>query len=134
MTVTAFALGGMAPARATALGASVKPNWLAAPNVNGPCVALYSDTLNRWSDPFYDDGSLAPGDWASDVIFAADTADQSTRTIQTAARSALTTNQTFLGLASPSNAQVLAQTRALTRQMNGVIRLLLGELNSTAGT
>jgi hypothetical protein len=38
---------------------------------------------------------------------------------------ALTANRDFLSLTSPSNAQVLAQVKSLTRQNNGLIRLLL---------
>lgn len=38
---------------------------------------------------------------------------------------ALTTNASFLDNASPSNAQVVAQVRQLTRQVSGLIRLLL---------
>lgn len=52
-------------------------------------------------------------------------------TIEDRARTALATNRTFLGLSSPTNAQNAAQIKALTRQMNGVIRLLLGQLDGT---
>lgn len=41
------------------------------------------------------------------------------------ARAALADNQAFLAVASPTNAQVLAQVRALTRQNQGLIRLAL---------
>jgi hypothetical protein len=50
------------------------------------------------------------------------------------AATALTANQAFLDLASPSNAQVLAQVRLLTRQMNALIRLTVKQLDSTDGT
>jgi hypothetical protein len=57
-------------------------------------------------------------------------------------------NQTYLGIASPTNAQVVAQVKsltqqnnalvaqvtALTRQMNAMIRLAQGLLDSTDGT
>lgn len=52
-------------------------------------------------------------------------------TIRTQAETVLTANRTFLGLASPTNAQTLAQVRALTRQMNGLIRLTIGHLDGT---
>jgi hypothetical protein len=50
------------------------------------------------------------------------------------AATALTANQAFLDLASPSNAQVLAQVRLLTRQINALIRLTVKQLDSTDGT
>jgi hypothetical protein len=39
------------------------------------------------------------------------------------ARAAVTSNRDFLAISTPTNAQVLAQVRALTKQMNAVIRL-----------
>lgn len=57
---------------------------------------------------------------------AADRAIQVNRmTLEEQAAQALAGNRAFLAIASPSNAQVLAQTKALTRQNNGIIRLLL---------
>lgn len=48
-----------------------------------------------------------------------------------AAQQALVVNRAFVANASPSNAQVLAQTKALSRQVNGIIRLLLNQLDGT---
>lgn len=45
--------------------------------------------------------------------------------IHAKARAALTTNRTFLAIANPTNAQMAAQVKALTRQNDGVIKLLL---------
>jgi hypothetical protein len=42
---------------------------------------------------------------------------------------AVQANKAFLGLASPTNAQVVAQVRSLTRQSNGLVRLTLGLLD-----
>ena len=50
------------------------------------------------------------------------------------ARAALIANATFLALGSPTNAQTLAQVQLLTKECNGIIRLLLGVLDSTSGT
>lgn len=50
------------------------------------------------------------------------------------AGNALQSNATFLAIGSPSNAQVLAQVQALTRQVNALLRLQTGTLDSTAGT
>jgi hypothetical protein len=54
--------------------------------------------------------------------------------LTTKATSALTANATYLAITSPSNAQVSAQVTKLTRQMDGVIRLLLNQLDDTSGT
>jgi hypothetical protein len=50
------------------------------------------------------------------------------------AKSALTGNATFLALGSPTNAQTLAQVRALTRQVNALIKLTARDLTDIAGT
>ena len=58
--------------------------------------------------------------------------EQGNRTaLEQQAANALTGNRTFLAIASPTNAQIAAQAKALTRQSNGVIRLLLGKLDAT---
>lgn len=48
-----------------------------------------------------------------------------------AARTALTSNRAFLANASPTNAQTLAHVKALTRQVNALIRLELLDLDGT---
>jgi hypothetical protein len=50
------------------------------------------------------------------------------------AQQALAVNAAFLDKASPTNAEVLAQVRVLTRQQSATIRLLLGLLDTTSGT
>jgi hypothetical protein len=50
------------------------------------------------------------------------------------AQAALAVNATFLGLASPSTAQNTAQVQALTRQVNALVRLVLDQFDTTAGT
>lgn len=49
-----------------------------------------------------------------------------------AAQTALSNNQTFLGIASPTNAQAVAQIQALTRQVDGLIRFLVGNFSGTS--
>lgn len=56
------------------------------------------------------------------------------RAVQDRALSALDVNAAFLALASPTNAQLAAQVKALTRQSTALIRLVLGSLDSTDGT
>ena len=48
------------------------------------------------------------------------------------AQTALSNNQNFLAITNPTNAQAVAQVKALTRQMDGVIRFLLGQFDSIA--
>lgn len=62
---------------------------------------------------------------------AAETESANESTIRTQATSALDTNRAFIALDPPTNAQVLAQVRSLTRQTNGLIRLTLGQLDGT---
>jgi hypothetical protein len=51
-------------------------------------------------------------------------------TIRKAARQALAANRTFLDLASPTNAQTLAQVKHLTRVANGLLRIELADFTS----
>lgn len=52
----------------------------------------------------------------------------------TKAQQAIDNNIAFLANATPTNADVVAQVRALTRQHDAIIRLLLGLLDDTTGT
>jgi hypothetical protein len=64
-------------------------------------------------------------DW-SDAAQAAWEADQfpERKDLRAAAAGAIADNDAFLAIASPSNAQVLAQVRRLTQQNNRIIRRL----------
>jgi len=62
------------------------------------------------------------------------TANTTAATITTQATTAIGVNRTFLALATPTNAQVVAQVRALTRQNNGIIRLLVNRVSLADGT
>lgn len=55
-------------------------------------------------------------------------------TLRVRSRLALNANATFLAIATPTNAQVTNQVTALTKECSALIRLLLGALDSTAGT
>ena len=50
------------------------------------------------------------------------------------ASEALAANQTFLALQNPTNAQVLAQVRLLTREVNALIRLQLASFEDVSDT
>lgn len=52
-------------------------------------------------------------------------------TLREQALQAMVNNRTFLALATPTNAQTVAQVKALTRQNNAIIRMLLGHFNGT---
>jgi len=55
-------------------------------------------------------------------------------TVKARARAALAANATFLALPAPTAAQAVAQVAMLTRQVNGMIRLLLGATDDLTGT
>lgn len=67
----------------------------------------------------------------ADSSQATDVAESNKKTINQQAKTALANNRNFLAIPSPSNAQTLAQVKALTRQNNGIIRLLLDKLDGT---
>lgn len=52
-------------------------------------------------------------------------------TLRTQAHTALQANRDFIAIVTPTNAQVLAQVKALSKQSNGVIRMLLAQLDGT---
>jgi hypothetical protein len=56
------------------------------------------------------------------------------KTIIVGAAQALAANSEFLALTSPTNAQSVAQVKALTRQVNALIRILIDALDTTDGT
>ena len=65
------------------------------------------------------------------IVAALEAAEVTRSTIVSQATVALTTNRTYLALASPTNAQNAAQVRALTQQNVKIIRLVLGLLDGT---
>lgn len=61
------------------------------------------------------------------------TGDSGTQaTLISQANTALTNNATYLALQSPTTAQALAQVRALTQQVDGLIRLAVGNFSGTS--
>jgi len=61
-------------------------------------------------------------------------AETNKRSLESKANTALTSNTTYINLASPTTAQNTAQIKSLTRQNNAIIRLLLKKLDTTSGT
>lgn len=70
----------------------------------------------------------------TDVVEIPTAQDINLAALQSRASAALAVNATFLGIASPTNAQTLAQVKVLTKECSALIRLLLGLLDSTDGT
>lgn len=63
---------------------------------------------------------------------AQDVLDGNATTLRTRAQTALAANATYLAIASPTAAQVATQSKALTRQVDALIRLSIGQLDSVA--
>lgn len=55
------------------------------------------------------------------------TADAVTYDLHTRIRQAYLANRTFLAIETPTNAQLSAQLKSLTKQMQGVIRLVVAQ-------
>lgn len=84
------------------------------------------DFFNETVQPYTVEENVAADDRSAAALAASNE-----QTLRQRATVALSTNAAFLDLSAPTNAQSLAQIKALTRQMNGLIRLAVGELSST---
>lgn len=87
---------------------------------------IHHDFFNETERPY-----TVEENTAADERAAAALAASNEQTLRTMAAQGLTDNKTFLALATPTNAQTLAQVKALTRQMNGLIRLAVRDLSNT---
>jgi hypothetical protein len=76
----------------------------------------------------YKDGKLIG---TQTVTFEVSTEQINDETIRQQALDALTANRTYIARQSPTAAQNTAQIQALTRQVNGLIRLVLGRFDGT---
>lgn len=74
----------------------------------------------------FDDGSES-----FEQVPKAGTPDANGLTLRERASQALATNRAYLTQTSPTAAQNAAQVKALTRQTQALIRLLLGQLDGT---
>jgi len=70
-----------------------------------------------------------PRDWTGDEQTAR-TAEANGATIRSQAEQAMAGNTKFLAISAPTQAQVLAQVKALTRQNQGLIRLALNKFDA----
>lgn len=66
-----------------------------------------------------------------EVVEYDNTVEVNESAIRDAVRTALATNRDYVALSSPTAAQTAAQVKALSRQNNRMIRLLLGLLDGT---
>ena len=94
------------------------------------------DHATRKAREFDADGTLlnerdytAEENAQADEMEARNTRLANENTLYEQARTAIVGNKQFLALSSPTNAQTLAQVKALTRQMNGLIRIVAKELD-----
>lgn len=76
--------------------------------------------------------TVTPNGQTRQVQWKAGTAGANQETLRQRAQTALTNNQTFLAIASPTQAQAVTQVQALTRQVDGLIRFLLGAFDTIA--
>lgn len=77
-------------------------------------------------------GNPAVGQVWDGAGFVAATGDMANViTLRQQATQAFLDNRAFLNIASPTNAQTLAQVKALTRQVNGLMRLVLSQFDGT---
>lgn len=72
--------------------------------------------------------------WKADVVatpYVPDPTLANEGTVRQQLQAALAANRTFLAIPSPTQTQVRDQAQALTRQLNGVIRMLLNQFDGT---
>lgn len=103
-----------------------------------PPGAVAVNTVDGGIASYWDDGDpavMTSEEWSSYVASAsyAPPADEANRaSIERSLRDALAANRAWLALpAAQRSTQQLAQVERLTRQANGVARLLLGALDAT---
>lgn len=86
----------------------------------------------------YGEGGYKPAQQDSNIVSTSDSPQPvdaaNADALRAKAASALQANAAFLALAAPTNAQTVQQVQTLTRECNALIRLLIGALDTTAGT
>ena len=99
-------------------------------DADGQVIEFWDDVTRTYTDYSTDPDTVRPytaeENAAADAEEAAATEESNRVSIETKAQQGIDSNNTFLALEAPTNAQSLAQIRSLTRQANGLIRLALG--------
>lgn len=112
--------------------------WLypgeALPTADLPHIQVSGPVDGVWTITAPDSVSKQQLDNAIVLQASSNISSQNQADLMAKAAAALNVNSTFLAIATPTNAQVVAQTRALTRQVNALIRLRIGDFSSTVGT
>lgn len=90
--------------------------------LSAPATAIGTNDNGDFTVTF--DGDLTPLEQAF-VRRRVQSLSTAAEAIREAAENAVANNQAFLALTTPTNAQVVAQVRDLTRQLNHVIRLVV---------
>lgn len=104
----------------------------------GNAIEQYDDDTRVYTD--YRSGVAVTRPYTTDENTLADArvseivAESNRVLLESRAQSALVANTSFLAITSPTNAQVLAQVKILTRECSALIKLLLRELSDTSGT
>lgn len=96
-----------------------------------------TSTVTTWNDAGTVTGTrpyTAPETAQATAEAAERTKGTNRATIEQRASAVQTANATYLAIATPSNAQVAAQVRRNTMAINGLIKLLLNQLDNTDGT
>lgn len=70
----------------------------------------------------------------TDVVTTPTTAQTNAAMLQAAVLAAIAGNITYIGTASPTAAQTTVQVKALSRQMDALIKLTFGQTDTTDGT
>jgi len=125
-------------ARATELGCGwfpVPPPDLATVPVPG-AVVIGASGVQTFPEPLTPSAVRAAIAASVAVEAAAAAADAvlvaNGETLRSRAKTALATNATFLAISSPTAAQVATQSKALTRQVDALIRLAVNALDSVS--
>jgi hypothetical protein len=128
---TAFAQGRWWDLRTLEPAALAATGWVDATETARPADTGTTTHDSSWAIV----GGKAVQSWTArpktTAELAADGAATNGATIRQQAETALDTNRTYLAITAPTNAQIAAQVKALARQNNGVIRLVLQKLDAT---
>lgn len=99
--------------------------WAPPPGI----TARLTDGFNVNVGDTFDGNQVTPGP-ANPLVTAVSNREQ----LLSKAKTALANNATFLAIPSPTQGQSLTQIQALTRQMDAIIRVVGGYLDSQDGT